>query len=175
VPVRVEPTTEANPPRAQVGSSFEGFFRDVYPRLARGLLLLTADRSEAEDLAQEAMARVFERWDRVRGMNSREGYVYRTALNMHRKRVRWSALRRKWRRDPEPEHRPLDAVEDREEIRRLLAALPAPQREALFLVKWVGMTAEQAGRALGIDAVSVRGRIHRARQALRQTRKDDDG
>jgi DNA-directed RNA polymerase specialized sigma24 family protein len=42
-----------------MGSSFEGLFRQVYPRLSRALLL-TGDPPEAEDLAQEAMARVFE-------------------------------------------------------------------------------------------------------------------
>jgi len=39
------------------------------------MLLMTGDRSEAEDLAQEAMARVYERWRRVRGMGSAEGYL----------------------------------------------------------------------------------------------------
>jgi DNA-directed RNA polymerase specialized sigma24 family protein len=58
--VRVEPVAEVNPPQARIGSSFEGFFRQVYPRLSRALLLLTGDPPEAEDLAQEAMARVFE-------------------------------------------------------------------------------------------------------------------
>jgi DNA-directed RNA polymerase specialized sigma24 family protein len=36
------------------------------------------------------------------------------------------------------------------------------------LVDWVGMTADQAARVLGIRAVSVRGRVHRARAALRE-------
>jgi RNA polymerase sigma factor (sigma-70 family) len=173
--VRVEPVAEVNPPQARIGSSFEGFFRQVYPRLSRALLLLTGDPPEAEDLAQEAMARVFERWERVRAMDSPEGYAYRTALNLHRKRLRWAALRRGRRRDREPEHRPLEVVEERDRIRSLLASLPVAQREALFLVEWVGMTAEEAGAALGIEAASVRGRIHRARGSLRRTKEQDDG
>jgi DNA-directed RNA polymerase specialized sigma24 family protein len=47
---RTEPTPE-----------FEEFFRAEYPGLVRSLYLLTADLGEAEELAQEAMARVFER------------------------------------------------------------------------------------------------------------------
>jgi DNA-directed RNA polymerase specialized sigma24 family protein len=57
---------------------FEGFFRAEYPQLARAGYLLTGEAAEAEDLAQEAMARTFERWDRVRAMESPAGYVYRT-------------------------------------------------------------------------------------------------
>jgi DNA-directed RNA polymerase specialized sigma24 family protein len=42
------------------------------------------------------------------------------------------------------------------------------QRQALVLVEMVGMTAEEAGRVLGIEPVSVRVRISRARAALRE-------
>jgi DNA-directed RNA polymerase specialized sigma24 family protein len=50
-----------------------------------------------------------------------------------------------------------------------LRTLPRTQLEALLLVEWLGMTSEEAGRILGIDPASVRGRIHRAREALRAT------
>jgi hypothetical protein len=45
-------------------SSFERFFTDGYVRLVRAMYLLTGSMAEAEDLAQEAMARVYERWER---------------------------------------------------------------------------------------------------------------
>ena len=49
---------------------FAEFFRAEYSGLVRSLYLLTADLAEADELAQEAMARVFERWDRVEVMES---------------------------------------------------------------------------------------------------------
>ena len=58
---------------------FEAYFQAEYPSLVRALYLLTGDQDEAEDLAQAAMARVYERWDRVRVMESPAGYVYRTS------------------------------------------------------------------------------------------------
>src|SRR6478672_5092296 len=79
-------TTEPTP-------EFEEFFRAEYPSLVRSLYLLTADLGEAEELAQEAMAKVFERWGRVRAMGSPGGYVYRTAVNLNRKRLRHLAVR----------------------------------------------------------------------------------
>ena len=81
---------------------FEDFFRGEYERLGAALYLLTGDRLEAEDLAQDAMSRIFERWERVASMDSPVGYLYRTAMNLWRKR-----LRRLSRRPPE---RPAVAV-----------------------------------------------------------------
>jgi RNA polymerase sigma-70 factor (ECF subfamily) len=44
---------------------FEEFFRAEYGRLVRTVYLLTRNGAEAEEIAQEAMARTYERWDRV--------------------------------------------------------------------------------------------------------------
>jgi DNA-directed RNA polymerase specialized sigma24 family protein len=49
---------------------FEEFFQAEYSGLVRSLYLLTADLGEAEELAQEAMARACERWERVKHMES---------------------------------------------------------------------------------------------------------
>lgn len=139
--------------------AFEDFFRSEYPTLARALLLLVGDRGEAEDLAQEAMARTYERWERVRDMDSPTGYVYRAALNLHRKHLRRLAVRarRVFTGSPEPD--PAEAAGAAVDVRRALVQLPPGQREALVLVGWLGMTADEAGRALGIDPASVRGRL----------------
>jgi DNA-directed RNA polymerase specialized sigma24 family protein len=56
-----------------------------------------------------------------------------------------------------------------------LALLSATQRAAVVLVDWAGMTAAEAARVLGIQPVSVRGRLHRARAALRQRIGDANG
>ena len=57
------------------------------------LYLLTGNRGEAEELAQATMARIYERWSRVRVMQSPVGYVYRAAVNLHRQRLRHLAVR----------------------------------------------------------------------------------
>jgi RNA polymerase sigma factor (sigma-70 family) len=159
---------------AEVEVGFEDFFRSTYPRLAQAGLLLTGDRAEAEDLAQEAMARAFERWDRVRKMESPEGYVYRTTLNLHRKRVRRAAVLDRLRLWEQPRGMdPADEVEPRDQVLRILGSLSREQREALVLTGWLGLSAEEAGRVLGIDAASVRGRVHRARAAVREQQHGD--
>ncbi len=69
-------------------AAFSDFFAERYGRLVRACLLLTGNAVEGEDLAQEAMARVLERWDRVSIMDDPEGYLYRTALNLQRNAVK---------------------------------------------------------------------------------------
>jgi RNA polymerase sigma-70 factor (ECF subfamily) len=73
-----------------------------------------------------------------------------------------------------PESDPASEVETRSELRSVLARLPASQREALVLVEWLGLDAEEAGRVLGIEAASVRGRIHRAKRTIDQHRGGED-
>jgi RNA polymerase sigma-70 factor (ECF subfamily) len=153
-------------------ASFEDFFRESYRRLAQALLLLTADRGEAEELAQEALARVFERWNRVREMDSPSGYLYRTALNLNRKRLRSLAIRLKRGISSAPRPDPLVSAETRADLHRLLDSIPRGQREALVLVEWVGFSTHEAARVLGVASPTVRTRLHRARAALRKAAGD---
>lgn len=154
--------------------SFEDFFEANYERLLRAVYLVTGNPGEAEDLAQEAFVKVYERWDRVARSENPAGYLYRTAINTHHSRLRRLAVAA--RKTFAPRHADaLEASDDRDEIRRVLAVLPEGQREAIVLVEWLGMTDEEAGEVLGVAPVTVRVRISRARQTLRQTRGDLDG
>jgi RNA polymerase sigma factor (sigma-70 family) len=146
---------------------FESFFRAEYRSLAQALLLLVGDAFEAEEIAQEAMTRVLERWDRVSSMDSPAGYTYRTALNLQRKRIRRLAVRSRRRFDVAPVEDFGPEAEDRQDVRRALATLPDGQREALILVDWLDMDTQEAAGVLGIKPASVRVRLHRARASLR--------
>jgi Sigma-70 region 2 len=66
--------------------SFVSFFEAEYDGLFRTLLLLVGSRSEADELAQETMVRVYERWGRIQEMDSSAGYAYTVAFNLNRRR-----------------------------------------------------------------------------------------
>ena len=163
----IEPTSLSAVPEVVEAPAFEEFFLAEHERLFQAFYLLTGDRYEADDLAQEALMRAYERWDRVGSMDSPVGYVYRTALNLHRSRLRRLAVRARRVFAAIP-------VEDAAGSSRpattsgALARLPRGQREALVLIEWLGLGCEEAGRVLGIDASSVRGRLHRGRDSLRE-------
>jgi RNA polymerase sigma-70 factor (ECF subfamily) len=107
-------------------ASFDGFFDMHYERLLRTMYLATGDRHEAEDLAQDAFVRVYERWDRVGRMDDPVGYLYRTALNLRRSRLRRLAVaarRLRGGRGEEPPD-PAVATTEADAVRRALASLP---------------------------------------------------
>src|SRR5919106_5793276 len=68
--------------------AFEEFFEQEKKHLLRILSVITGSRAEAEDLAQEAFTRVFERWDTVAAMEDPAGYLHRTAMNLFRNQYR---------------------------------------------------------------------------------------
>jgi RNA polymerase sigma-70 factor (ECF subfamily) len=151
----------------RVALDFESFFRAEYRSLCQALVLLVGDAFEAEELAQETMTKVLERWDRVGTMDSPAGYAYRTALNLQRKRIRRLAVRAKRRFALVPAADIGTDASDRQDVHRALQTLPEGQRAALILVDWLDMDTEEAGRVLGLKPASVRVRLHRARSALR--------
>jgi RNA polymerase sigma factor (sigma-70 family) len=170
----IEPTKLNATLPAEAAVEFETFFRAEHDRLFQALYLLTGDAHEADDVAQEALLRAYERWDRVGAMGSPAGYVYRTALNLYRSRLRKVAVRARRVFAAVPTEDISGAAVSGADVRRALAALPAAQRDALVLVEWLGLNSEEAGRVLGIDAASVRGRIHRGRTTLRDRLGDAD-
>lgn len=147
---------------------FAEFFSREYARLARACLLLTGSPAEAEDLTQDALARVYARWDEVGSMGSPEGYLYRTALNLNRKRLRRLAVQARHLRTPIARRDELDVAEERLDVLRAVAALPRGQREAVVLVDWFDLDIPEVAGLLGIAQASVRGRLHRARRTLRE-------
>ena len=153
----------------RVSLTFEAFFEREYAPLVRLAYLLSGDRAEAEEIGQEAMARVYERWDRVRDMESPGGYANRVAVNLYRRRRR--LLRRFFpaggtARDPE------NGAVARSDIASALRTLPIGERAALVLVVWMGLDASEAGTILGVQPASVRSRIHRAKERLRPLLED---
>jgi RNA polymerase sigma factor (sigma-70 family) len=149
-------------------SDFEAFFREQHARLYRVAFLLTGSSAEAQDLAQEALARAFERWERIRTMESPAGYVYRILVNLNHRRLRRLRVQARRLLPGIETEDPASAAETRSDVMRALLALRPAHREALVLVEWMGLDAAGAAEVLGIEPVSVRARLHRARKAFRQ-------
>lgn len=57
-------------------------------RLVRYAYALTGNVSDAQDIAQEAFARAWQRWDSVRGYDCPEAWVRRVATNLATSRFR---------------------------------------------------------------------------------------
>jgi RNA polymerase sigma-70 factor, ECF subfamily len=156
-----------------VATSFETFVVEHQARLFGALCLVTGDRFEAEEIAQESFVRVLERWDRVAGMDDPAGYLFRVSMNVFRTRRRRAALalRRAVGTAPVPDA--FETVDDRTTVSDGLAAVSADQRAALVATALYGLSSEEAGRALGIRPSTVRARATRARASLRRAIGED--
>lgn len=148
------------------GDGFAAFFAQHHESLFRALWLLTHDRHEAEEVAQDAFLRLWERWERVSAGPDPLAYLYRTALNHWRSRLRRMAVatrkvvHQRWRDEG------IEDVEARDVVIRALVTLPPRQRAAVVLVDVLDLTSERAGAVLGVRPVTVRVLAARARARL---------
>lgn len=164
----LEPAVEDRVLELQDAPSFEEFVSANYERLFGAACLVTGDRFEAEEITQEALVRVLERWDRVREMADPQAYLFRTAFNVLRSRFRRARLALFRAFAPRPTPDAFAAVEDKEVVVRGLRRVSANQRAALVATALLGYSSEEAARILGTTASNVRARSTRARAALKE-------
>ena len=170
VPVAAPPTHEE--PLAG-GATLEDLYREHRWSLVRLASLLLHDPADAEEVMQDAFVRLLERWPAVQAAGNPEGYLYRTAMNVFRSRLRRAAVavRRAFGQLPADDQ--MAEVEARDSVVRALAPLPTRQRAAVVLMDVLGLSSEQAGSALGIQAVTVRVLAARGRATLREALDED--
>ena len=148
--------------------SFETFFRTEARTLFRRLCTVTGNSAEAEEIMQDAFLALWERWDRVGALQDPTGYLYRTAMNVFRKRRRRAALALRRAFSLAPDITPFSEIDEQQDVVAALAELAPRQRAALVLTDVMDYSSEEAGRALGVTAGTVRGLASRAREHLRQ-------
>jgi RNA polymerase sigma-70 factor (ECF subfamily) len=134
---------------------------------------MLGDQSEAEDVAQEALLRL---WDLGAGWKDRPGgvpaWLARVATNLCLDRIR----RRKFDSGEEPPERvdetPLaDVMIETRQVQSLAAtavkALPEKQRAAIILTYYEEFSNQMAADALDLNLKAFESLLHRARAALR--------
>jgi RNA polymerase sigma-70 factor, ECF subfamily len=147
-------------------------------------LHLLGDRDEALDVSQEVFLRVFRTLSRFRGQSALRTWIYRIVVNQVRNRQRWWRRRRRADLISLDDH--LKRCGDLEATRevlpdRLLASketavriweamerLPFDQRTALVLREIDGLHYEEIAFTLKVAVGTVKSRLTRARQALRE-------
>jgi RNA polymerase sigma factor (sigma-70 family) len=149
------------------GLSFEAFYGAESQTLFRRLWLISGNRSEAEEIMQDAFLRLLERWDRIDQLKDPTAYLYRTAMNVFRGRYRRSALAMRRTFAPDTARDEFAEADARDAVRRALATLSPRQRAALVLTELEGMSSREAGDALGITASTVRALATQGRIAFR--------
>jgi RNA polymerase sigma factor (sigma-70 family) len=150
------------------------FFDEHQTRLLQAVWLLVRNRQEAEEIAQDAFVRVWERWDTVTTHPNPEGYLYRTALNLARSRRRRFLVAVRKTPSEGVQGDLLLRVDSQDAVMHAVARLTPRQRAAVVLVDLVGLTSVEAAAALGTRPSTVRVLLARGRQTLRKEWHIDD-
>lgn len=147
---------------------FGDAFEDLAEVAHRVAFRLLGDRSEAEEVAQEALVRAYLRWRRVAPYA--EAWVARVATNLaldqHRRRAR--QRRPATHRPPSADGAdPSGGLVDRLDLVAGLRRLPRRQREVVALRYLADVSEAETARLLGCTTGTVKTHAHRGLAALR--------
>jgi RNA polymerase sigma-70 factor (ECF subfamily) len=156
-----------------------GDLRGLYSACSRRVLgvalHLLRDRAEAEDVVQETFLELWrrpERYDPARGTLEAWAVLLARSRALDRLRARGSALRAAERAagdPPDDPPAPLELVEGRERglrVARALSALPPPQRQAVELAFFRGLTQAEIAAQLGEPLGTVKTRLRLGMEKL---------
>lgn len=122
----------------------------------------------AEELAQEALVRAWERWPKVSRLASPEAWTYRTAFNLASSwGRRRSAERRANRRVVVDDLAVTPDTPTVEAVRDAVATLPPKQRAAVVCRFYLAMTVAETAETLGCAEGTVKSATHQAIASLR--------
>jgi RNA polymerase sigma factor (sigma-70 family) len=166
--------TERHATSPLAAAGFDAFFADEHERLFRALYFITGDPHDAEELMQDAFLKVWERWDRVSGIEDPQGYLFRAALNGFRMRRRRAVTALRKLSLTAPDRDLYQESEMRADVRRMLLGLSPRQRAALVLTDLLGYSSDDAADILRIRPSTVRALATQGRNALRTREADTD-
>jgi len=135
---------------------------------------MTGNRSEADDLVQDAMVRALIYRRRGHDVRNWEAYLQTIMRNL--------TIDESHRRRRQGYHLPLDEFGDRlttqevsqddavhmREVSEAIEALPADHRDVMLLVAVEGASYREAAARLSLPLGTVMSRLHRARASLRE-------
>ncbi len=161
------------------GAAFDAFIREQWPRLVYYVVDRVRALDLAEDIAQEALTRLWERRDTLEPTKSVLSYLYKIARNLIVDELRKVQVRRRWREEQlrGESARPLTAlqlIEDREALdalQRALNALPERRREAFMLVHIQNLTVREAAEVMGNAPQTLANQVSAALAELRRALK----
>lgn len=163
--------------------AFTALHEGLHPRLHGYLLRMTGSPATAADLVQET----FLRMHRARATFASGGAVlpwaYAIARNVHHDHARAARLRQTERLPSDPGAEPADggggdaesaaiAAQAARVVEEVLSRLPSSQREAFILIRYEGLSVQDAAAVLGATPSAVKLRAFRAYEALREALAD---
>ncbi len=166
--------------RARDADAFAELVDRHKDQIVNYLARLTGCRDRAEDIAQETFVRFYKQIHHYREEGTLCAYLFRIATNLVRSEER---RKRRWQMlqpiltysgfsagDTGPASPQADALasEEHRQVTQALASLDVLHRAPLVLREIEGLSYQQIATALGCNEGTVKSRLHRGRQLLKQ-------
>jgi RNA polymerase sigma factor (sigma-70 family) len=161
--------TKGRPHAARDLHALEALYLREHTRLVRLAYLLIGDRSLADDIAQEAFARLIRSPSDVR---EPAGYLTTVVVNLCRDHHRRTATAARHATRPAAPDEPV-LPRSVEAIWLAVQELPDAQREVVVLRYWADLTTPAIAELLGCPAGTVRSLLSRSAAALKEVLSDD--
>ncbi|MEL7472345.1 MAG: RNA polymerase sigma factor [Planctomycetota bacterium] len=169
-PTRPNYPTRPERPCQSRRDRFAVLYRAHYPQIAGYLYRRVGDRDVAEDLAADTFTDAYRTFWRYRATGAPiSAWFFRIATN---KANAWARRVRRGRlTPPEPTPDPRETAAQREQtlaMYQALRRLPPEHQAVIALVRFESLSHEEAARALSVRVGTVKSRLHRAIESLRQ-------
>lgn len=157
--------------RSGVGEMLGVLFERYHVPLFNFYMKLTGDRPVSEDLVQEVFFRILKYRHSYRADTAFRAWMYQIARNA---RMDWLRKRRpeaSWEPEMSPAVAPVDTAQQTQEALLLHTALmriSEDKREVLVLSRFQDLKYDEIAQLLGCEVGTVKTRVHRALQELRQ-------
>ena len=164
--------------QAQAGDSgaFEALVRQVYDQVYRWALVLTGDADDAGDVTQEVLFRMHTKLRSYQGRSHFMTWLYQVTRNaayeLGRRRTTQLRFREKLGLMETDDTRVMNVQQQSDSavvtaIRTLFERLPSRQRQIFDLADLQGFSPTEIGDMLGMNPVTVRANLCKARRAIR--------
>lgn len=161
--------------RSTIESEFTAWLSIHQKNLIKSARVICFDRQNADDVLQEALADIYQRWSKIRNHENLEAYTVRVMMSKH------ADLRRKWARRQTESETTLeiadfflesvdnsDAVAESLLVQAALKSLTAPQRAVLLLAYDYGYLLREIAEILDMQQGTVASHLARGKAAVAQ-------
>lgn len=150
---------------AETHPEFGEFYAATFHGLMPQLYAYLGDRSEAQDVIQEAYCRAFARWKKISGYEDPVAWVRKVAWNLATSRFRRQTTARSFLRRQREEH--VDGPSpDRVALVIALAKIPTRLRRAVVLHYIGQLSVHEIAEQEGVAEGTVKSWLSRGREAL---------